>query len=581
MNRAMWVLPALGASLLALGLLSPPPAQACGGFFCSQTPIVQSGEMIVFGIEPGKVSATIQINYTGEAKDFAWVVPVASEPVITLAPAQLFAEIGMMTRPQWYLNWEGNDGECGWWYYGDDMDFAPTAEADGGGVEVVDEQEVGPYKTVTLKANDALELWQWLSDNGFDQPEEAIPLIEHYLAQQMFFVAMKLKQDAVAGDIQPVTLTMDEDAPCVPLVLTQIAATPDMPIGIWVLGEHRAMPTNWFHVLINEKKIDWLSNGSNYNDILTQAVDEAAGHGFVTEYAGSSDIMNDRLWWDGRFGNVDQLYAVTSAQSYMQELLNMGFPRDAQMQALIKKHIPKPAAEDLPSDCQTDQEFYTWNTDYCLGFMPEDWTFDAAAFTDDIKEKIILPLQEAQQLLDAHPYLTRLYTTVSPEEMTRDPFFAINADLPDVSNVHTADATGECGENGAYTTITITLAGGETIVHEGELNPWGPAVGDPFPEEPAAAEIQLIGPTGQPVTIDPAIVQLIDERLQNEDPSFVLADLEAGIITPPAVTPGGTVGTSTGGGATLSPFGCQGGSLPLAPLCATLAVLGLAILRRP
>ena len=576
--RSSFALASTAAALMALGLIIPKPAQACGGFFCSQNPIAQSGEQIIFGVEPGKVSATIQINYTGEAKDFAWVIPVASQPEITLAPGAMFNEIGMATQPQYYLNWNYDDGVCGWWQYEIAADGArPGPPNAGSGVEVVDEQEVGPYQTATLKSNDAQELWQWLSDNGFDQPEASIPLIEHYLAQQMFFVAMKLKQDASAGDIQPVTLTMDEDAPCVPLVLTQVAATPDMPVRIYVLGDERAMPTNWFHVILNEKKIDWVGYGSNYNAVVTQAVDEAAGHGFVTEFAGDSSILDKRLWWDGRFGLVDQLENILWPSTYLDHMLDMGFPRDAQMQALIKKHIPKPAAEDLPSDCQTDQEFYTWNISKCLQYMPEDWTFDPVAFTNDIKEKIIEPLKTAQALFDSYTYLTRLYTTVSPEEMTRDPFFAFNKDLPDVANIHQADATAECDEDGNFTTITITLEGGETYVLEGEFSPWGPGNPDPMPNEPAAAVIELIGPTGAPIPIDPSIAKQIDERLQNEDPSFVLADLEQGIITGPTVNANPTTG---GGGATLSPFGCQGGSLPMAPLFATLAVLGLAILRR-
>ena len=74
-------------------LFNAPEAKACGGFFCSQVPIEQSGETIIFGVdkEESKVTATIQINYQGEAKDFAWVIPVMSAPEISLAGNLLFA----------------------------------------------------------------------------------------------------------------------------------------------------------------------------------------------------------------------------------------------------------------------------------------------------------------------------------------------------------------------------------------------------------------------------------------------------------------------------------------------------------
>jgi MYXO-CTERM domain-containing protein len=53
-------------------------------------------------------------------------------------------------------------------------------------------------------------------------------------------------------------------------------------------------------------------------------------------------------------------------------------------------------------------------------------------------------MKRVQSLVDAHPEITRLYTTLSADEMTLDPLFAFNPDQPDVSNVHTAERTIEC-----------------------------------------------------------------------------------------------------------------------------------------
>jgi hypothetical protein len=469
------------------------------------------------------------------------------------------------------------------------------------GVEVVAEDEVGPYDYAVLKSDDAQALWDWLDENGFDQPESSVPLIAHYVDQGMLFLALKLKQDAGAGDIQPITLTMDENAPCVPLVLTQIAAQPDMPVLAWIFGEMRGIPTNWFNVLINEKKIDWLNYGQNYKEVLTQAVDEAAGHGFVTEYAGSSDVVYD-VYYEGQC-DASKLAPITDPETFMMQMLQLNCPRDPTSQGVIKKHIPKP--DDLPEGCQTDQEFYTWNLEQCLKHMPEGWIFDGAAMAADVEEKITGPLKAAQALLDKHPYLTRLYTTVSPDEMNRDPFFAFNPDLEDVSNHHTAMGTGECTDEGNITNIVLTLENGETIMIEGEFEPWGPIVeGDYAPGEPAAAEIQLIGETGQPIEVPRGAVSEVDERLNNESPEIVLADLEAGLIDPgatvdppdtgipnddgldprvgepensdPAPLSGGGDGTGSSSGSS----GCAGGGAPVMPWLLGLSMLVVAVLRR-
>jgi MYXO-CTERM domain-containing protein len=568
---------ALGAVLVILAggwtmdLFSPAPAEACGGFFCSQVPIEQSGETIIFGVdkEEGKVTATIQINYQGEAKDFAWVIPVMSQPVISLAPQAMFQNIRWQTDPQYNLNWDLEDGGCWWDYPMSAGGDAERAFDDGDGVQVLDSQEVGPYETATLKSESAEELHTWLGENGFDQPDSTIPLIQHYLDQGMFFVAMKLKQDATAGDIQPVTLAMDEDAPCVPLVLTQVAATPDMPVLVYVLGTMRSIPTNWFHVTINEKKIDWFNYGSNYESVVTQAIDEAGGHGFVTEYAGTSDFLAGTLWWEGRF-NLDKLLGKSSPESFLMELLNQGFPRDSQMQGLIKKHVPKPDAKDLPDQCQSDQEFYTWNFEYCLGFMDEDWTFDPAAFVADIDERIVGAFQEGQAIFDKFPYLTRLYTTVSPDEMTRDPFFAFNPELEDVSNIHTATATGDCVEDGSGTieNVVLTLPSGATVAIEGVIQ-WGWGGSDGAlagaADEPAASKIELLSESGPGHSISPSHTSTIDGRLDSEDPSIVLADIEAGMYPPKE--------------ASLIP-GCQGGGSTPPYGLALLSLLALVFIRR-
>ena len=51
---------------------------------------------------------------------------------------------------------------------------------------------------------------------------------------------------------------------------------------------------------------------------------------------------------------------------------------------------------------------------------------------------------DRRRCCESRPYLTRLYTTMSADEMTMDPVFEFNPDLPDVSNVHTANRYVRC-----------------------------------------------------------------------------------------------------------------------------------------
>ena len=75
-------------------------------------------------------------------------------------------------------------------------------------------------------------------------------------------------------------------------------------------------------------------------------------------------------------------------------------------------------------------------------------SIDAPALAAQIQEKVIVPAREAGALFRKYPSLTRLYTTLSPEDMTRDPVFSFNPSLPAVPRDHTANLRVDCGLGG-------------------------------------------------------------------------------------------------------------------------------------
>ncbi|MFT5368619.1 MAG: hypothetical protein ACI8V2_003585 [Candidatus Latescibacterota bacterium] len=247
--------------------------------------------------------------------------------------------------------------------------------------------------------------------------------------------------------------------------LTAIAAEPNMGVLVWILGKERAIPENYLHVEINEAAIDWLNFGSNYDQVVINAADEAGGQAFTTEYAGKSGIMADRIYQPGQYDNLGLLASQTDPIRFLDDLLRLGFPRDTQMQSLIRRHITIPQRvwdegvlqvlyrgdreryEQAKQDSVTfqatvERSFYN-NLESYREYL-DDVPFDPIAFINDIDNAIITPLREAQALFTDHPYLTRLYTTLSADEMTVDPMFAFNPELPEVSNIHTAKAKYEC-----------------------------------------------------------------------------------------------------------------------------------------
>jgi hypothetical protein len=544
------------------------PAVACGGFFCSQVPVDQSGEQIIFELGPEHVTTYVQIAYTGKAEDFSWVVPVPVKPdEIKLGSQSTFAALSQRTSPQFRIDFPTMGGRC--------VDYQPALAGNAGptrtqedGVNVLDSREVGPFDIKVLEAGDAKVLTDWLAVNGYDQPPTAAPLIAHYVRLGMLFVAVKLRKDAEAGEVQPLSFTSRTDEACVPLILTAVAAIADMPVVAYVLGGARAFPTNWFNVEPDYAKVNWFNGGSNYRQVAVAAIDEAAGRGFITEFAGKATIMKDVIFTEGRFA-LGKLATLTEPSAFIQELLNLGFPRDATMQALLRKHIPMPAS--LAAKGVTEQMFYNNIRQYSadlMGFM-----VDARAFIKDLEERIVTPMREAQAMFDRQPYLTRLLSLVSPDEMTRDPLFHLNPDMPDVSNLHVAKAAGMCLDDGKIAEFRLTLEDGEVLEFPEPINRFGQAW--PFADKvPAAKRLSLVGTTGKPIYIKRAEVQAIDQML-----NFMPVSVVRGRVVPDStqdpetnkpgvITPEGPKGQAAGGG-------CAVARGTESPAWAALAMLGL------
>src|SRR5262249_50662192 len=154
---------------------------------------------------------------------------------------------------------------------------------------------------VVLQADDGAALRAWLTGNGYQLSPTGSALLDPYVLEHDYFVALKLRADASASDIQPIVLRFAVNEPCVPLRLTPIAALNDMDVTVFLLGPARAVPTNFYEVIPDWARIDWSQPGANYRTVVSAAVDEAGGRAFVTEYAGYASIMRDQLFTPGRY----------------------------------------------------------------------------------------------------------------------------------------------------------------------------------------------------------------------------------------------------------------------------------------
>ena len=323
------------AALVVGWLLASSSVSACGGFFCTTTPVDQNAERIIFTQNgDGTVSAYVQIEYTGEAPDFSWILPlpeaIPAEAVEVPEDAMAaFTELEVATDPVFITP-----------PLPDCVPRVATTTATMASVSVFATGEVGPYGFDVVGSEDPLALITWLRENDYRVTEAMEPLINVYVEEAFVFLAMKLRPDAGVQDVEPVKVTYPSEAPMIPLRLTAVAANPDMAVIVWVYAQQQAVPANYAHETIANEELVFFGfgNRSNYRTLMGQKADAHGGQAFITEYAGPA----------------------------------------AQLQ------VAHPLLQDLAR---------------------------------------------------RHPYVTRLNTVISPEEMTVDPVFRYDGSLTDVSNI--------------------------------------------------------------------------------------------------------------------------------------------------
>ena len=512
--------------LSAASALYPTDAIACGCFAPPDpsVPIVQAGERILFAQQNGQVTAYIQVQYSGKPGEFGWLLPLPAVPKtkagtdgIDVGVDELFSQLLATTQPKYRLTRVYD--ECG----NNPSRSTPTAafgSADSAGgppspqappSPLVLQDSVGPYDYAVLKADNKDLMVQWLNDNHYFIPSGTLDAAAPYLHPGAFFLALRLKAGLAAGDLQPVVLRYQSDLPMIPIILTSVAAQPNMGIQVWMLGGGRAIPRNYYHTVINDSQIDWLTAGQNYNDVIIKAVGEADGHhSFVTEYAGKSSVMQKVLNSPGRFGDAAVLAQVKDPASYVQGVLSNGFSVNGQLTAILARYIPEPAA--LKAQNISLAQYYQ-NISFYLGQDRQQnpgkyadiaaalMAFDPKLATDELTTKIVQPTLDAGQIFDAFPYLTRLYTTLSPADMNKDPVFSYNPSLPDYSNIHEAKLTYHCAgffSKDRYSNATLQTASGFTLqmsAADADANKWS------APAVPYSQQIQTLLEVGEPQTV--------------------------------------------------------------------------------
>jgi hypothetical protein len=349
---------AIGALVLTFAI-TPGLVSACGGFFGPPNLSVDLNAFrVAFSVTSDHhITEIIGVNYTGNAADFSWIMPLPATPTVDVADQADLDKLQQSTDPT--VTYPVN--------YCSRLNDTPLGRGGGGGGGGT-LGTVGPYDYAIIKNSDPGQLVKWLRDNGYTIKTSDEPIINQYVKEGNTFVALRLKPGANVQDIQPVVFRYQSSKITIPVRLGAVASSANVPVQAWIFSDTQYAPTNYTRVdrplLSAARAPNETLNMGGINASLGY-VDPAAayaqgvkaiqakyqGHAFITEYAEkTSDLLNPAL-----HPNVDPLKGATGP--ILQNMLT-SFPYVTRLSAMLSPEqmtldplfAPISGAADVPAE---------------------------------------------------------------------------------------------------------------------------------------------------------------------------------------------------------------------------------------
>jgi hypothetical protein len=236
------------AGLLLAGLASASATLADGCMIAPWAYEIHETEQLAllsWDDEAGREELHILPKFYGDTQNFAWIVPVPGLPEVEASSADIFRDLATLTAPEYRhrdKGWSCNDSQ-----------FSPDTgvPVPYNGVDIIDEQLVGIYRTMTVGADDAdaltdsLTAWGFLHAGNVDQ---VAPALAAYVDEGWFFVTLKVDSTAFAepqygwywyGGMEPIRLCFDAEAPVYPMRISALSAVDDTSVTLYVAADRR------------------------------------------------------------------------------------------------------------------------------------------------------------------------------------------------------------------------------------------------------------------------------------------------------------------------------------------------------
>lgn len=200
--------------VLADGMLVPPE-----DYWVQET-----DQEAVILYDQGVETLVISITFEGDAKDFGWVVPAPALPTVRKGSDELFTNLEELTRQRY--NYEQP-------YFG----LGVSDSVKESGVTIIETKKIDYYDVTVLSSSDKDSLTKWLNENGYSFPESASYILNSYIDNGWYFVAMKINPESLewadvsqqlkTGHATPVAISFETKNIVYPLKISSVVSRND------------------------------------------------------------------------------------------------------------------------------------------------------------------------------------------------------------------------------------------------------------------------------------------------------------------------------------------------------------------
>lgn len=204
----------------------------------------------------------VQVKYSGNVRDFAWVIPLPSMPdeqAIQTESDSIFTLLHDRSQPRVYRTDRYYGGRGG----GGDS---------GAGMEVIEDENaqarvwqslvVGPYDVHIISGNTVQAVRDWLGSNGYDYTPSSDPVLDFYVQKGWFFMATKVSvadqnvtNSSYQAGLPALKVTFPVDQPVFPLRISEISSARENEIEIYVVADHRMISDSYPTYAMNQEEV--------------------------------------------------------------------------------------------------------------------------------------------------------------------------------------------------------------------------------------------------------------------------------------------------------------------------------------